>query len=688
MDEIIKKIENSKFLINDIIQGDTSLTNRSDFENMTFEEISQTLKILLNDLTINDNQKAYFLQNLWRINYKQKPPSIEEFLSSKWLGETALSIYPQVKETLCKFWSPDSYYRHLLLAPNIGWGKSTATAISILYVMTHLNLMRNPKKFYNKNDANPIVAVLGSFTLTKAKQVLLSPFYEILQNSPKFRRVLKEDRVESVQLEEYESGSNRIVWTRASKAGGDIEFSNDLHIIRTSSIGAILGLTIITGAISEISFFLGEGISAEEISQMYNDLKARVWSRFGDGYFATTVIDSSPNSFDSPIDRFVFSGEAEKDDRNLVVKSTHWDVYGNDLTLYPKWIKTKETFPVFRGTGSKPPLILGSDQVSLYNTSEIFNVPIDLKPIFDADLPKAVKDYCGWPAGSNDKLIDDFEIIEKMFSPVLKNIYTYIKAPAKQNPERLIWNQIYKDFFIEIAKDHYEFYRAPYEKRFIGVDMSETGDITGISSVHPEMDRKGQLVVVADFTIAIVPGKERINLTAIEYFIRDLKKLGRFHIEKITFDQYQSSSFIQNLKRDEYNVERFSVDIDTAPYFVFISWMKSMRIKCGRNIFLKNNLKSLQETETEKGRKKVDHIIGKLVFDDGADWKLSLAGCNSKDISDSLAAASFNCINTCIKYISKYQWDDEEKSYNEDIEDVLCKKALENIHKEFSYRII
>ena len=62
---------------------------------------------------------------------------------------------------------------------------------------------------------------------------------------------------------------------------GAIQFSNDLHILIVSSLGSLLGLSILTGALTEISFFLGQGVSAEAIAQMYNDLKGRIWSRFG-----------------------------------------------------------------------------------------------------------------------------------------------------------------------------------------------------------------------------------------------------------------------------------------------------------------------------------------------------------------------------------------------------------------------
>lgn len=558
---------------------------------------------------------------------------------------------------------------------------SVTTAISVLYTMVHLNLMKNPKQFFNLAQASSIIAVLGSFTLAKAKQTLLKPFIEILQTSKRFRRVRSEERIALAQQEENNDKSGKIVWSTASTMEGALQFSNDLHIIIVSNLNNLLGLNIITGALTEISFFLNQGVSAEEISQMYNDLKGRVWSRFGTRYFATTILDSSPNSFDSPIDKYVFEGEAEKDPLNLVVTSTHWDAHPYK---YPIWQKTGETFNIFRGTNGKPPTILNDTQIIDYSPTEIIKTPIDLYNLASQDLSKVVKDFCGWPSGSHDKLINNFSVIDNMFSNQLRNIYTYIKAPADQRPERLIWDQIVKQFFIEVGHNHYEFYRAPKEVRYIHIDLAESGDIASIGSVHPELYKDGNIIVITDFLINILPGNDRINLQAVENFIVDLRDLGKFNIEVVTYDQYQSSTARQNLEREGFkNVERFSVDSSTIPYYVYISWLKNGRIKSGRNIFLRNNLKSIHEIVNEEThKKKIDHLKGKLVYDDGGKWETSLMGINAKDTSDAHCGSSYHCITT-FKGIPIYQWEDDDTFGFSSIK----QKVINQVYNKYSYII-
>ena len=309
-----------------------------------------------------------------------------------------------------------------------------------------------------------------------------------------------------------------------------------------------------------------------------------------------------------------------------------------------------------------------------------------------------VKDYGGWPSGSQSKVIDDFSIIDDMFTPQLNNIYTYIYAPADIKPEGLIWNQIKDKFFIKISENKYEFYRASKEKRYIHIDQSETGDMASITMLHPEVNKKGEIVQIVDFNIVINPNKRKINLDAIYYFILDLRDKGNIlllrtyktdrygkkkktDIGKITFDQFQSSATIQRLERNGFPVNKLSVDRDINPYVTLVSWMSNGRVKCGKNIILKNNLKSLIEIRTDKGKKKIDHMKGLTVVDDGGNWETSLMGINAKDCSDTLCGATWNSIQE-FTGIPRYQWIDdgiiqEKTKYDETVKLDILKKINE-----------
>lgn len=668
-----------KYLITDLASGDESVSKRKDFLSLSGEEIREALGLISNRKDLSNKQKQKILSNIWRIHYRNKPPTIEEFLSEEWIGPTANSIYPHVKDILTEFWHPQSNKRNLLLGMSIGTGKSFTSTLWSLYITTHLWSMRDPKRFFGLSQATSIVHGMISFTLEKAQQLLLQPFFQILLSSSKFHRVKQEEHLNRHQTE----NPNEICWTSAGKIGV-LQFYNDVHYMIASSPAQLLGLNMITAILSEISFFLEKGFSSEYIWRIYQDSKGRVRSRFENMYFSGTVIDSSPNDIElSPIDKYIFQGDAEKDPSNMVITGAQWDFLPHK---FPEWYKTGASFPVFKGSQGSPARILETEaSVNQYKKDEIYHVPIDLKQMFIDNTVKSVKDYCGWPSGSQGVLIREDSVIEKMFTPQLKNIYSYISAPASKSSTRLIWNEIYSQFFIEHNKG-FEFYRNPLEKRYIHVDQAETGDMASISMVHPEITEDGEIVYITDFNLAISPEKERINLDAIRLFIQDLRDVGRINVDLVSFDQYQSKATMQYLKEKGFSVELLSVDRDSKPYLTYVSLIHSQKVKAGRNIFLKNNLRSLQEVTTNSGRKKIDHTKGKIIYEDGAKWETSDMGKFAKDVSDSHCGAVWNAIHNFIG-APRMVWKKEREIKNEDYSSIIKKELYSELKSRYGLEV-
>ena len=650
--------EQKKALIVDVIAGDETTANREDFKILEKSELYTSINAIINNPLLTSESKTYILNNTWRVIYKQKPPKdISDFLTSTWLGSVSDNIYPHVREELIEFFDPTKAYRKHFMASCIGAGKSFQTSISILYILTNLAIMRNPKKVFRVNTASSIVAVLGSFTQDKATQLLLGPLYNIVKSSPKFRNVRMSERISPTQDDEYKSGSNKIVWTSASRLKGKMELSNDLHVLLVSDFSNLLGLSIICGALSELSWFLERGISPDAIERFRTDLESRIYSRFDNNYWARSIIDSSPyDSEKSPIDKYIFSGLAAQDPQNYITNTRQWDLFSDK---YPIWEKTKETFPVFKGTSGKPPKLLTLNEIGEYRSDDIVDVPIDIKKFFtETTLVKSLKDFAAVPAGSEDKLITDFKLIDNMFYKHLPNEYDAIEAPADKDPKRQIWNQIYRKYFIETSPGHFEFHKAPNEKRYLAVDLSETKDITSIGCYHPELDSRGETVVVQDFNIPIKAGKVRISIEASGEFILDLAKIGNIKFAAISFDGYQSSAMKTKIERElEMKITRSKADLDKNVYYTMVSWMQNKKIKCGYSIFLKNNLKSIQEITKDSGNKKIDHSKGALVNEivHGVDWQTDLRGQNAKDLSDTLSQCVYMLAST-YKGIPRYQW--------------------------------
>lgn len=638
------------FLLKDLLQGDDSIVQDERFKILSRPEIQAGLQLILGNQSINSKTREELLLNTWRINYRQKPPTIKEFLTDEWIGPMAESLHVHIRKILEEFWAERSGYRHLVMAGAIGTGKSTTAAIHNLYVSTLLFLMRNPKRFFGLAPSTSIVQALISFNMEKAQQLLLQPFIQILSKSPKFHRVRQEEHLVS-QQQKY---PDKICWTTASRMGV-LQFPGDIHYIVASGPAHLLGLNMIQSTMSEISFFIERGFSPDYIWRIYQDSKARILSRFGNKRLCGTVLDSSPNDLDaSPIDKYIFgSGEAFKDRENYVSIGAQWELYEQDparikvKALYPKYYETGETFSVFRGNSSAPAEIVSEGHEGEYNADEVYHVPIDLKREFEQATEKSVKDICGWPANTSGKLINSQSKIEEIFTPQLKNTYTYLLVPSTESSQKLIWNKIKDKFFIEVAPNNWEFYRAPRARRWLHFDQAEAGDFAGIAMSHKEYDvNSNEYVIVHDFTLAVTGGQTaRINLDAFRTFPQDLRNLGHINLASITFDRFQSSTTVQYLKEQGFNARQFSVDTSMDPYISYAALVNIGNVKAGRSIFLKNNIKSLHEVKTLGGKRKIDHMIGKVVRSDTNNWWTSQYGMFAKDVSDCCAATAFLIIH-------------------------------------------
>ena len=649
----IEDLTNAEYLIKDLLYGDESITGREDYLNLRVDQIQNALRLIVGNANLSSTEKSYFLNNAWRVSYEEKPPTPENFFDPYWIGSIMDEMYPQVQNTFIDFMSPLSPYRVLALSTCIGWGKSTLSTLIALYIIIHLSYLRDPKKFFGVNVAGSLVVALMSFSIKKAKQVLLQPFYNMLRASPIFEKTNREDRLD---IKQQEIGKGKIAYTTAGRMGS-FQFTKDIHIVVESDRASILGLNIVMGIASEISFWIQQGVAIDEIWGTFNDLRNRINNRFYHRYLTATILDSSPYDISmSPIDKWIYSPTGASNDPEVkVVNQKMWDVFPSKS---PIWQKTHETFPVFLGDGARPPKMIEEYERDNYTPSEIDEVPIDYRQQFYDDLEKCVKDFCAWPAGSQSKLIPNFSTIDKQFSSQLRNEYSFITARADEMPEQLIWNKVYSDFFVQFNGRDYEFYRYPNAPRYLHIDLAESGDDACIGCTHMEVNNKGDNVAIVDFTIIVSPQKGRINLDAIADFVLDLRKLGHLRIKKVTADRYQSAAIIQRLQRNGFDAEHLSVDRDISPYRVAISWLLNSRIKIGKNIIVRNNWKSLIEVTSDAGNKKVDHVkVKKDKYSSVPNWDRSTMGYGAKDATDTIAGSLYTCINDT-KTIPSLQWND------------------------------
>lgn len=468
--------------------------------------------------------------------------------------------------------------------------------------------------------------------------------------------------------------------------------------------GSILGQNIISAAISEMTMFEENGWSTEKIWTFFTKLRQRINSRMKGNYYGRILIDSQPNTVESPIDDWIVNS-APKSAENYIVSGSRWKFYPKE---FPEAWEVKRSdwhepivlkkdfvhaFPIFKGGDGQPAKVVENpNELTQYAAVDIEWAPMkqitssgvrNFKDSAEESPVNFLRDFAGIPSGAADRIFYNKDWIEHIFDNNLKNIYSTIIAKTEDEPEHLIWNQVRDKFFNKMLNRYY-FYYEPSLPRVASIDLAISGDTASISVSHVErdpirVDTQGQplKVYVTDFAIPVIPKGGMINLDAFKFFILDLIRLGNMNIRHVSFDSFQSRAMMQTLERNGVQVDYVSVDKNNAPYLSLIDYVMHKRYYCGKSIMLKNNLLSLQMTKRKiSGTTKIDHMQGDNVYTDefcmpGAvyteqSWEMSKVGSFAKDVADTISGNMFLLDTYENEFLPIHIWDplnEKEKTY-------------------------
>lgn len=138
-----KSLANSQDLIKDLVHGDPYALKKFDNLNLDLDAIKLALSFLTNNDNLSEQEKTSILTENWRINFRAKPPTPEEFLTEKYIGYTANTLYPRVVKAFVEFLDPTKPYRNLILYPHIGWGKDQPLDSKVYTSETEYKLMKD-----------------------------------------------------------------------------------------------------------------------------------------------------------------------------------------------------------------------------------------------------------------------------------------------------------------------------------------------------------------------------------------------------------------------------------------------------------------------------------------------------------------------------------------------------------------
>ena len=546
---------------------------------------------------------------------------------------------------------------------------------------------RNPKQYLKLGESTRLTDATISFTKSSAYDLVIKGLDSLLQTSPKCQKLHYERDMTNPEYTE----SGKILFCNTSK-GNSILRVGDIFYDCISEPIQLVGRNLISVSATELSF-LKEVMPEEKVMKLVDEMFSRVHNRFGyNNPNVSLIVDSSPNSMEGLADQWIEKHKNDKD--KLFINDKKWEL-PTFSWMFPIYEKDKKNnvFPIFKGTSTQPTKIITKEEVKNFNEEDIIWTPNDLYELAKDNVTKIMRDFGATPtAGSDTKLFTNHQLIDQCFVPNLKNFYMFEYASYLLAPETLLWDKIRPLFYVYTGqKNSFRLKRYPSAERFVHIDMAEKKDMAGVSMVHLETDKIGRKMYVADFTLPIMSKKDdKINLDSFKYLVYCMKIYGNTNIKKVTYDGFESKSSIQFLERNGFECERLSLDNTPDYYLSFASWVMQGRVKIGKNLVMKNNMKSLITTneghngkESKSGKLIVDHVQGDWIDLENSDWEKSKCGYFGKDLSDSFVGACTNADKSNVNYATFLYDDSDEK---EDCSQKNEKKLQDELYEKFGLK--
>lgn len=553
------------------------------------DEIAKNVAALIEARIPIDRREAFarYVERRGR-RWRRDPVSVTEFVeSADFLGKRG-EIYPRVMDALIEINS--GRYQEAVLTGAIGTAKSTLAVYSTAWSLYQLSLFTRPHQEFGLDPSSEIVIIFQSINARTARSVDYERFKALIDGSPYFRELFPYDR----------------------RVESELRFPNRI-IVRpvTGDVTGAIGQNVIGGVIDEVNHMARverstrsiDGGSYDQAVALYNSIVRRRKSRFMrrgrlPGLLLLVGSKRYPGQF---TDQRVAA--ARTDATIYVYEKRTWDVLPEDR-FSGKW------FSVFIGDTRRQPRILrdGESLCEIDRALEL-RVPFEYLEDFQRDIHEALREIGG--------------VSTLATHPYLVNREAVAACIGRRES---VLSRTTVDFSTQGLAAHCSRITSPAEPRWIHVDLAVTADAAGIACGHVsefvKISRGDKIELLPqvqiDFTLRVMPPQNgEISFSRIREMLYNLTANG-LNIRWVSFDGFQSTDSIQQLRIRGYQSGVRSVDRTTEPYDVLKAALYDGRVNAPSDPHLLHELLSL-EMDYERG--KIDHPPG-----------------GSKDVADSLAA--------------------------------------------------
>lgn len=488
-------------------------------------------------------------------DYAEIPVDIETFMFDKqYLGNGLVdpdgrrTVFPFWVETLKKIFpnNIETAYNTVILTGAIGIGKSFIAVICQLYMMYRMLCLKDPYLYYGMQPIDKISFSQINITLDAARGVAWDKMQQLLQSSPWF---LAHGKI---------CGKDELVWKPAKRPGqlGNIE------LVVGSKNSHIIGRAVFCNFSDEVNFS-AVTTDIDKIKRkmlgLITQTDARMISRFlrGNKLPTLNIIASSKNSDQSFLDTYIETKKKNESTTTLVVDKPQWVVDSRKNTKEKFWVAVGNKFLA----SEVLPKNATPELVDIYRNKgyQMMEIPIGYWEPFNDNVEIALNDLAGISTVGARKFIPGprwTEIKTKDYrNPFTRDVIT-VGNGEKDKAQ-------YSEFF-DLTAIPEEMKRVPM---FIHLDLSKSGDKTGIAGVWVLGKKPGvdvptpkEVFYKVAFSVSVAaPKGYEISFEKNRIFVRWLKDRG-FKIKGVSFDTFQSTYLMQQLKSEKFNPVVVSVD--------------------------------------------------------------------------------------------------------------------------------
>lgn len=539
-------------------------------------------------------------------HFRIHPPSPEEFLDSPaYAGRYGKGLYQKWREELLYVLDPANGISEWILTGAIGLGKSTAAALALAYKLVLMGCYIDPRKSFRLMEDTGIVFGVYSLFKYKSQDDNYKLLKTMIDGIPFFR-------------EHYPRPKHK------SKAAADtLEFPRGVNVIAGSTELHAIGLNLLCLLMDEVNFMReaeksGTSVKTanvnETVSQaqeLYDASKRRLDSRFqySGSNPGLMVLISSRNAESSWLERHI---EKHGHKNNVHISDyALWDVkkevmgYSGDRFLVEVGdaVRSSRVVPSYKDARKE---------------ARVVAVPVEHREEFDSDIEGALRDIAGIANVPVSALFKDKQAIQASINPKLYHPFSREMFPITHLDDVPISTYFEQSKILRIVSSFPRPLLNPACARFLHVDLSETGDATGMAMGHISDIVGTKPQIMMDFMLKMLaPDAGEIDFSKIVDFVCFLHLECGYPIKRVSFDRFQSTHARQILTKLGYEAPHYSVDRTDEAYLILRSTIYEGRFSMYHyNPFLDELTRLIHD----RVKKKVDHPQG-----------------GSKDVSDSVA---------------------------------------------------